>query len=73
MAEEVKNAGAGMLRGGAFKPRTSPYAFQGMRAQGIDLLLEAQENPALPIVTEVVDISQLPLFENLAVIQIGAP
>lgn len=43
VAEEVKNAGAGMLRGGAFKPRTSPYAFQGMRAQGIDLLLEAKE------------------------------
>ena len=52
-----------MLRGGAFKPRTSPYAFQGMRAQGIDLLLEAKkEKTGLPIVTEVMDISQLPLF-----------
>lgn len=72
VAEEVKNAGAGMLRGGAFKPRTSPYAFQGMRAQGIDLLLEAKEKTGLPIVTEVMDISQLPLFENVDVIQIGA-
>ena len=63
MAEEVKNAGAGMLRGGAFKPRTSPYAFQGMRAQGIDLLLEAKEKTGLPIVTEVMDISQLPLLK----------
>ena len=58
--------------GGAFKPRTSPYAFQGMRAQGIDLLLEAKEKTGLPIVTEVMDISQLPLFENVDVIQIGA-
>ena len=72
VAEEVKNAGAGMLRGGAFKPRTSPYAFQGMRAQGIDLLLEAKEKTGLPIVTEVMDISQLPLFVNVDVIQIGA-
>ena len=72
VAEEVKNVGAGMLRGGAFKPRTSPYAFQGMRAQGIDLLLEAKEKTGLPIVTEVMDISQLPLFENVDVIQIGA-
>ena len=72
VAEEVKEAGAGLLRGGAFKPRTSPYAFQGMRAEGIDLLLEAKEKTGLPIVTEVMDISQLPLFENVDVIQVGA-
>ena len=56
VAEEVKKAGAGLLRGGAFKPRTSPYAFQGMRAEGINLLLEAKEKTGLPIVTEVMDI-----------------
>ena len=72
VAEEVKKAGAGVLRGGAFKPRTSPYAFQGMRAEGIELLLEAKEKTGLPIVTEVMDISQLPLFENVDVIQVGA-
>ena len=72
IAKDIKAAGANMLRGGAFKPRTSPYAFQGMRAQGIDLLLEAKEKTGLPIVTEVMDISQLPLFENVDVIQIGA-
>lgn len=72
VAKEVKKAGAGLLRGGAFKPRTSPYAFQGMRAEGIDLLLEAKEKTGLPIVTEVMDISQLPLFENVDVIQVGA-
>ena len=72
VAEEVKKAGAGLLRGGAFKPRTSPYAFQGMRAEGINLLLEAKEKTGLPIVTEVMDISHLPLFENVDVIQVGA-
>ena len=72
VAEEVKKAGAGVLRGGAFKPRISPYAFQGMRAEGIELLLEAKEKTGLPIVTEVMDISQLPLFENVDVIQVGA-
>ncbi len=72
VAEEVKKAGAELLRGGAFKPRTSPYAFQGMRAEGIDLLLEAKEKTGLPIVTEVMDISQLPLFKQVDVIQVGA-
>ena len=72
VAREVKTAGARLLRGGAFKPRTSPYAFQGMRAEGIDLLMEAKEKTGLPIVTEVMDISQLPLFENVDVIQVGA-
>jgi len=72
VAEEVKKAGAGLLRGGAFKPRTSPYAFQGMRAEGIELLSKAKAQTGLPIVTEVMDISQLPLFENVDVIQVGA-
>ena len=72
VASEVQKAGAGLLRGGAFKPRTSPYAFQGMRAEGIELLLEAKEKTGLPIVTEVMDMSQLPLFENVDVIQVGA-
>lgn len=72
VAEEVKKAGAGLYRGGAFKPRTSPYAFQGMRDEGIKLLLEAKVKSGLPIVTEVMDISHLPLFENVDVIQVGA-
>lgn len=72
VAEDVKKAGAGMLRGGAFKPRTSPYAFQGMRGEGIELLKEAKAKTGLPIVTEVMDISQLPLFEDVDVIQVGA-
>lgn len=72
IALEVKKAGATLLRGGAFKPRTSPYAFQGLRADGIDLLLEAKEASGLPIVTEIMDISQLPFFEHVDVIQVGA-
>lgn len=72
IAESVKNSGAGMLRGGAFKPRTSPYAFQGMRAEGIELLLEAKRVSGLPIVTEIMDLSQLHLFEHVDMIQVGA-
>ena len=72
VAEAVKKSGAGLYRGGAFKPRTSPYAFQGMRAEGIKLLLEAKEKSGLPIGKEVMDISHLPLFENVDVIQVGA-
>ena len=72
VAELVKKSGASLLRGGAFKPRTSPYAFQGMREEGIRLLLEAKEKPGLPIVTEIMDLSHLPLFENVDVIQVGA-
>ena len=71
-AQRVKAAGASLLRGGAFKPRTSPYAFQGMREEGIRLLLEAKEKTGLPIVTEIMDLSHLPLFENVDVIQVGA-
>lgn len=72
VAENVKKAGARLYRGGAFKPRTSPYAFQGMRDEGIKLLIEAKKKSGLPIVTEVMDISHLPLFENVDVIQVGA-
>ena len=72
VAERVKRAGATMLRGGAFKPRTSPYAFQGLRDEGIRLLLEAKKQTGMPIVTEIMDLSQLPLFEDVDVIQVGA-
>ncbi|MDO5414551.1 MAG: 3-deoxy-7-phosphoheptulonate synthase [Bacillota bacterium] len=72
VATRVKEAGAKLYRGGAFKPRTSPYAFQGMREEGIKLLLEAKKQSGLPIVTEAMDISHLPLFEDVDVIQVGA-
>ncbi len=72
VAAAVKESGAAMLRGGAFKPRTSPYAFQGMRGEGIELLEKAKAKTFLPIVTEIMDISQLPLFDNVDVIQVGA-
>ncbi|HYE67391.1 MAG TPA: 3-deoxy-7-phosphoheptulonate synthase [Anaerovoracaceae bacterium] len=72
VAESVKASGATMLRGGAFKPRTSPYAFQGMRDKGIELLLEAKRVTGLPIVSEIMDLSQLSLFEEVDLIQVGA-
>ena len=72
VAGAVKSAGAGLLRGGAFKPRTSPYAFQGLREEGIRMLLDAKRQTGLPIVTELMDPSQIPLFEEVDVIQIGA-
>ena len=72
VARGVKEAGANLLRGGAFKPRTSPYAFQGLRGEGIKLLLDAKAETGLPIVTEIMDISQLPLFSEVDVIQVGA-
>jgi len=72
IAGQVRDSGVNLLRGGAFKPRSSPYAFQGMRAEGIELLLEAKAQTGLPIVTEVMDISQLPLFEEVDMIQVGA-
>ncbi len=72
VAKAVKASGARLLRGGAFKPRTSPYAFQGMRAEGLRLLLEAKKATGLPIVSELMDISQLPLFEAVDIIQVGA-
>lgn len=72
VAKSVKAAGATILRGGAFKPRTSPYAFQGMGADGIELLLKAKEATGLPIVSEIMDISQLPYFEDIDILQVGA-
>lgn len=72
VANSVKKAGALLLRGGAFKPRTSPYAFQGMRREGLDLLEEAKKETGMPIVTEIMDASHLPLFANVDVIQVGA-
>lgn len=72
IAEKVKDAGATMIRGGAFKPRTSPYDFQGMRAEGIELLLKAKQKTGLPIVTEIMNANHLPLFEEVDVIQVGA-
>lgn len=72
VAQEVKRAGAAFLRGGAFKPRTSPYDFQGLGEEGIRLLLEAKKATGLPIVTELMDIRNLPLFEDVDVIQVGA-
>jgi 3-deoxy-7-phosphoheptulonate synthase len=74
IAKEVKAAGATFLRGGAFKPRTSPYDFQGLGDEGINLLLEAREATGLPIVTELMDLRSLPLFleKKVDVIQVGA-
>ena len=72
VAESVKASGANMLRGGAFKPRTSPYAFQGLHGKGIELLREAKQKTGLPIITEIMDINHLPLFEDVDVIQVGA-
>ena len=72
VATAVKAAGATMLRGGAFKPRTSPYDFQGMRAEGIELLLQAKKETGLPIVTEIMNANHIPLFEEVDVIQVGA-
>ena len=71
-AKSVKEYGAHFLRGGAFKPRTSPYAFQGLREEGIRLLCAAKKEADMPIVTEIMDPSQLPVFENVDIIQVGA-
>ncbi|MCR4620762.1 MAG: 3-deoxy-7-phosphoheptulonate synthase [Clostridiales bacterium] len=72
IAQAVKAAGAQMLRGGAFKPRTSPYDFQGLRGEGIKLLLAAKQETGLPIVTEIMSASDLDLFEKVDVLQVGA-
>ncbi len=72
VAESVKKSGAMFLRGGAFKPRTSPYAFQGMKAEGIELLSKAKAKTGLPIVTEIMSIDHLPLFDDVDIIQVGA-
>ena len=71
-ATAVKNSGAEILRGGAFKPRTSPYAFQGLKNEGIRLLLKAKEATGLPIITEIMNTRALDLFEDVDIIQVGA-
>lgn len=72
VAESVKEYGANILRGGAFKPRTSPYAFQGLKDAGIQLLLEAKKATGLPIITEIMNVRSLELFEDVDIIQVGA-
>ena len=72
VAKAVKAAGAKMLRGGAFKPRTSPYDFQGLRGEGLDLLLKARKETGLPIVTEIMNAAHLDMFADVDIIQVGA-
>ena len=73
VAQDVRDSGAALMRGGAFKPRTSPYSFQGMGADGLDLLLEARKQTGLPIVTEIMDPRMAELFEReVDVVQVGA-
>ena len=72
IARAVKKSGAGVLRGGAFKPRTSPYDFQGLHEEGIRILSEVKKLNGLPIITEIMDIAHLPLFEDVDIIQVGA-
>ena len=72
VAEAVKKAGASFLRGGAFKPRTSPYSFQGLEAEGLKLLLEAKRQTGLPIVTEIMSEKHIDLFADVDIIQLGA-
>ena len=71
-AEAVKKSGASFLRGGAFKPRTSPYSFQGLHDEGLKILLEAKKATGLPIVTEIMNQAHLDLFEDVDIIQVGA-
>ncbi|MDD7387033.1 MAG: 3-deoxy-7-phosphoheptulonate synthase [Firmicutes bacterium] len=72
VATAVKESGANILRGGAFKPRTSPYAFQGLKGEGIHLLLKAKEATGMPIITELMNINDLDLFADVDIIQVGA-
>lgn len=72
VAKAVKKSGATILRGGAFKPRTSPYAFQGLKAEGLELLKIARQETGLPIVTEIMSASHIELFEDVDIIQVGA-
>ena len=72
VTQSVQKSGAAMLRGGAFKPRTSPYAFQGLRADGLALLRHARSKTGLPIVTEIMNPAHIPLFEDVDLIQVGA-
>ncbi len=72
VARQVKASGASILRGGAFKPRTSPYAFQGLRAEGLTLLSKAKKATGLPLISEIMNVNHLPLFEDVDIIQVGA-
>ncbi len=73
IAEEVKEAGGRMLRGGAYKPRTSPYAFQGLGSEGIEDMVEARKRTGLPIVSEIMSVDKIDEFvENVDLIQVGA-
>ena len=72
VAESVKASGAALLRGGGFRPRASSYDFQGLKGDGLDLLLEAREKTGLPIVTEIMNVRDIDLFEDIDVIQVGA-
>jgi len=72
IARAVKNSGAKILRGGAFKPRTSPYAFQGKQVEGLDMLRMAKKETGLPIVSEIMNQTQVDLFEDIDIVQIGA-
>ena len=72
VARAVKAAGAQMLRGGAFKPRTSPYDFPGLKAPGLELLKLARQETGLPFVTEIMSVADLPLFEDVDMLQVGA-
>ena len=72
IAKSVKKSGATLLRGGAFKPRTSPYAFQGLKAEGLDFLKAARKETGLPIVTEIMSATHIDMFENVDIIQVGA-
>ena len=72
VAKSVKASGAKLLRGGAFKPRTSPYAFQGLMGDGLKLLLTAKKETGLPVVTEIMNVNHLELFNDVDVIQVGA-
>lgn len=72
IAECVKKSGAALLRGGAFKPRTSPYSFQGLKGDGLKLLLKAKEKTGLPIVSEIMNTVHIPMFEDVDLIQVGA-
>lgn len=72
VAQAVKAAGAHILRGGAYKPRTSPYAFQGLKEEGLRLLVEAKKATGMPIITEIMNIRTLDCFEDVDIIQVGA-
>jgi 3-deoxy-7-phosphoheptulonate synthase len=72
IAKKVKKSGASMLRGGAFKPRTSPYAFQGLKSEGLDLMKIARKETGLPIVSEIMRTEHIDMFENVDIIQVGA-